>query len=88
NLSMLDHAIVRLNEIRSSMGALQNRLNSSINNMNIYRENLEGANSRIRDADMAAETSELVKTNILTTANVAVLGQANTTPQLAIKLLG
>jgi flagellin len=88
NLAMLDHAIVKLSENRAGLGALQNRLGSAINNMNIYRENLEAANSRIRDTDMAEETSELTKENILTQANVAVLGQANQNPQLALKLLG
>ena len=56
--------------------------------MNIYRENLEAANSRIRDTDMAEEASELTRTNILTQAGVSVLSQANQNPQLALKLLG
>lgn len=88
NLQQVDDAIVKLNENRSSLGALQNRLMSTINNMNIYRENLESANSRIRDTDMAEETSELTKQNILTQANIAVLGQANQNNQMALKLLG
>lgn len=88
NLSMLDNAITKLNENRSSLGALQNRLQSSINNMTIYRENLEGANARIRDTDMAEETSELTKANILSQAAISVLGQANQNPQMALKLLG
>jgi flagellin len=87
NLMMLDSAIVQLSENRSGLGALQNRLGSAINNLAIYRENLEAANSRIRDTDMAEETSELTKQNILTQANVSVLGQANSNPQLALKLL-
>ena len=88
NLAALDSAITRLNENRSNLGALQNRLQSSINNMTIYRENLEGANARIRDTDMAEETSELTKANILSQAAISVLGQANQNPQLALKLLG
>ena len=88
NLVLLDNAISKLSENRSGLGALQNRLSSAINNMNIYRENLEGANSRIRDTDMAEETSELTKQNILTQANISVLSQANQNPQLALKLLG
>jgi len=88
NLGMLDAAIVKLSENRAGLGALQNRLGSAINNLNIYRENIEAANSRIRDTDMAEETSELTKENILTQANIAVLGQANQNPQLALKLLG
>jgi flagellin len=88
NMEMLDAALMTLNSNRSSLGALQNRLTSSINNLNLYRENLEGANSRIRDTDMADETSELTKQNILTQSNVSVLSQANSNPQLALKLLG
>ena len=88
NMMMLDGAINHLNENRAGLGALQNRLGSTINNLNIYTENLEGANSRIRDTDMAEETSELTKNNILTQANVSVLAQANSNSQLALKLLG
>ncbi len=87
NLAALDAAIYRLNENRSELGAIQNRLSSTINNLNIYTENLSAANSRIRDTDMAEETSELTKHNILTQANVSVLGQANQNAQLALKLL-
>lgn len=88
NMASLDGAIQKLNENRAGLGALQNRIYSTINNLNIYRENLEQANSRIRDTDMATETSELVKQNILTQANISVLGQANSNPQAALKLLG
>jgi len=88
NLERLDFAITKLNENRSNLGALQNRLYSSINNMNIYRENLEGAYSRIRDTDMADETSELTKANILAQSGLSVLSQANQNPQMALKLLG
>lgn len=87
NLEALDSALQHVNENRATLGALQNRLYSTINNLAIYTENQEGANSRIRDTDMAAETSELTKQNILTQANVSVLGQANQNPQLALKLL-
>ncbi len=87
NLEKLDTAITKLNENRSEIGALQNRLYSTINNSNIYRENLEAANSRIRDTDMAETTAELTKDNILTTATISVLGQANQNPQQALKLL-
>jgi len=88
NLEMVDAAINKVNENRSELGALQNRLNSSINNGMIYKENLSGANSRIRDTDMAEETSELVKNNILTQSTITMLGQANTNPQQALKLIG
>jgi flagellin len=87
NLAMLDAAIEHLNGNRADLGALQNRMQSTIQNLGIYRENLETANSRIRDTDMAEESSELVKYNILTQANVAVLAQANQIPALALKLI-
>ena len=87
NLAKLDTAINTVNRNRSDLGALQNRLNSTINNLMIYTENLSAAKSRIRDTDMAAETSELVKSNILTQANIAVLGQANSNSQAALQLL-
>ena len=87
NLKQLDSAITKLAENRASLGALQNRLGSALNNLSIYRENLEAANSRIRDTDMAEETSELAKQNILSQANISVLGQANQNPQAVLKLL-
>jgi flagellin len=88
NLELLDAALNKVNENRASLGALQNRLGSTINNLAIYRENLEAANSRIRDTDMAEETTELTKNNILTQSTISVLGQANMNPQVALKLLG
>jgi len=88
NLAKLDDAITRVNENRSALGATQNRLQSTINSINIYKENLEAARSRIRDADMAVETSELTKNNILAQAGISVLSQANANPQQALKLLG
>jgi flagellin len=88
NLAKIDFAINKINENRSGLGALQNRMQSTINNLNIYRENLEAANSRIRDTDMAEETSQMTKYNILTQANIAMLGQANQTPMSALKLIG
>jgi flagellin len=88
NLKKLDDALTRLNENRSALGALQNRLQSTINNISTYKENLDAARSRIRDTDMAAETSELTKANILAQAGISVLAQANQNPQQAVKLLG
>jgi flagellin len=88
NLKMVDDALNRLMSNRADLGAMQNRLQSTINNINIYKENLEAARSRIRDTDMAAETSELTKQNILTQAGISVLAQANANPQQALKLLG
>jgi flagellin len=88
NLEKIDAAMTRLNGNRAGLGALQNRLASTINNLTIYRENLESANGRIRDTDMAEESSELTRASILTQAGVSVLAQANQTPQLALKLIG
>jgi flagellin len=88
NLDKIDNAITTLSGNRAEMGALQNRLQSSINNMQIYNENLSAGNSRIRDVDVASETAELTKNNILTQATTSVLGQANQNSMLALKLLG
>jgi len=88
NLEKIDGAIQKLSENRAEMGALQNRLQSSINNMQVYNENLSAGNSRIRDVDVASETAELTKNNILTQATTSVLSQANQNAMLAMKLLG
>src|SRR5215210_8197879 len=87
SLSSIDDALIRVNSIRADLGAMQNRLQSTINNLSISDENLSSANSRIRDTDLAEEVSELTKNNILMQAGVSVLGQANNTNQSALKLL-
>jgi flagellin len=87
-LSVLDEALLRVNSIRADLGAIQNRMQSTISNLSISDENLSAANSRIRDADMAEESSELTKQNILLQAGISVLGQANSSNQTALKLLG
>ncbi len=88
NLEKIDNAIKMLSENRSTVGALQNRLSSSISNLAIYEENLSAAKSRIYDVDIASETSELTKANILSQAGTAVLSQANNNSMSALKLLG
>lgn len=88
SLGKIDMGLKRVNEVRSTLGAMQNRLSSTVNNLSIYDENLSAANSRIRDVDVAEESSELVKQNILQQAGVSVLAQANTSQQQALKLLG
>jgi len=88
NLEKIDSAMLKLSGNRASLGALQNRLSSTINNLNIYSENLSAAQSRIRDTDVAEETSELTRANILSQSTISVLSQANQNPQLALKLLG
>jgi flagellin len=88
NLAKIDSAITMLSENRSEIGALQNRLGSSVQNLAIYEENLSAARSRIYDVDMAAESSEMTKNSILTQAGTSVLSQANSNANMALKLLG
>jgi flagellin len=87
NLAKIDAAIQNVNDNRAGLGALQNRLSSTVQNLSIASENLSAANSRIRDVDMASETSELTKQGILSQAGTAVLAQANSAQSLALKLL-
>lgn len=88
SLNRVDDALVSVNAIRANFGALQNRLTSTSQNLLVTEENYSAANSRIRDADIASETAELTRNNILMQAGVSVLGQANNVQQLALKLLG
>lgn len=88
SLNTIDNAMISVNSIRANFGAMQNRLQSTSSNLLIYDENMSAANSRIRDTDVAAETSEMIRNNILMQAGVSVLGQANQQNQLALKLLG
>lgn len=88
SLSSLDSALISVNAIRANFGAMQNRLQSTSNNLLVYDENMSAANSRIRDADVASESAEMVRNNILMQAGTSVLGQANQMNQLALKLLG
>ncbi len=87
SISRADSALISVNAIRANFGALQNRLQSTIANIAVFDENISAANSRIRDTDVAAESSELMRNNILMQAGVSVLGQANTMQQVALKLL-
>jgi flagellin len=86
-LTMLDSAISTVSTRRGNLGAVQNRLGSTIANLEIASENLSAANSRIKDADFAVETANLTKAQIILQAGVAVLSQANTIPQYALQLL-
>jgi flagellin len=88
SLNTVDSAMVSINSIRANFGAMQNRLQSTSSNLLTYDENMSAANSRIRDTDVAAETTEMIRNNILMQAGVSVLGQANQQNQLALKLLG
>jgi len=87
-MTVLDSALQKINNGRSKLGAMQNRLESTIRvNLN-YQENLAAANSRIRDVDVARETSEFTSAQILQQVGVSILAQANTTPNIALRLLG
>lgn len=88
NLEKIDSAINGVNGNRASLGALQNRLQSTISNLETRTENLAAANSRIRDTDVAAESAELAKANILSAASTSVLAQANQSGSSALKLIG
>lgn len=87
-LNIIDEAQVQANGFRASLGALQNRLISTTDNLGVSYENLMAANSRIRDTDIAASTAEMTRNNILLNASVGTMAQANQMPQLAMRLLG
>jgi len=87
SLAAIDKAIVQVNAIRADFGAIQNRLQSTINNQLISIENLSTANSRVRDVDVAEETAQLAKNNILAQAGTSVLAQANQATAMALQLL-
>lgn len=87
-LDTLDKAIAKVSEQRSQLGAVQNRLEHTINNLGATSENLTAAESRIRDVDMAKEMMEFTKNNILTQAAQSMLAQANQQPQGVLQLLG
>lgn len=87
SLSTIDQAIENVSSIRGDLGAIENRLSSSIKNLAISIENLSAANSRIKDVDIADETSALTKNSVLMQAGVSVLSQANSVPKMALQLL-
>ena len=86
-LSKIDKSITGINAIRADLGSIQNRLQSTVSNLMVADENLSAAKSRIRDVDVASETAELTRNNILQQAGIAVLSQANQQPAAALKLL-
>lgn len=87
-LSSLDTAQTNINGMRSNLGALQNRLLSTVNNLGVAEENLSAANSRIRDTDVAEASAELTRNNILLQASTSTLAQANQSNAAALKLIG
>ncbi|MBX7079738.1 MAG: flagellin FliC [Nannocystaceae bacterium] len=87
-ITALDVAIEGISTRRAAIGAMQNRLQVTMSNLDTYATNLSSANSRIVDVDVASETAELTKHNILLQASTAMLAQANQSPQAALQLLG
>ncbi len=87
SLDMLDKAQENVNGMRSNLGALQNRLLSTVNNLGVFEENMSAANSRIRDTDMANASAELTRNNIMLQASTSALAQANTSTQAALTLI-
>jgi flagellin len=87
SLEDIDAAIQKVNGFRSSLGALQNRLHSAVNNLGTHIENLAEAKSRIADTDIAEEASKLARQNVLQSAGIAVLAQANAAPNGITRLL-
>ena len=88
SLEAITQAIVSKDKIRAHLGAMQNRLENTITNLNTQAENLQAAESRISDVDVSAEMTQFVREQILTQSAVAMLSQANSLPQMAMKLIG
>ena len=86
-LSNIDSAISSVASARANIGSLQNRIDAAVANLEVASENITAAESRIRDADIAFETSQFVRNQILVSAGVSILAQANTLPQQALSLL-
>ncbi|MBQ3059184.1 MAG: flagellin [Desulfovibrio sp.] len=87
-LEGIGDAIVSKDKIRAHLGALQNRLENTISNLTVQSENLQAAESRISDVDVATEMTQFVRNQILTQSAVAMLSQANSMPQMAMQLIG
>jgi flagellin len=86
-IKRVDSALTTLVSLRSSLGAIQNRFESTIANLSATSENITAARSRIKDADFAMETAELTRNQILQQAGVAMVAQANALPQTVLSLL-
>lgn len=87
SIGRIDNAIMKVSEMRARFGATQNRLQSTINNLSVSVENMESANSRVRDTDVAEVSSRLAKDSILQQASASVLAQANANGAIALKLI-
>lgn len=87
-IAAIDAAIDNVSANRATLGSVQSRLQTTITNLQTARENMSAANSRIRDVDVASETADMTRNNILMQAGVSVLAQANQVPSMALSLLG
>ncbi|MCH1920594.1 hypothetical protein L9G15_14285 [Shewanella sp. A3A] len=87
-IAIIDAAIANIDDQRADLGALQNRMNFTINNLNNISTNVTDARSRIQDVDFAKETATMTKQQILSQTSSAMLAQANQIPQVALSLLG
>ncbi len=87
-LAMVDKAQSQVNGYRAGLGALQNRLQSTVDNLGVQHENISAANSRIRDTDIAAASADATRNQVLLSSNTSVLAQANALPNQALKLIG
>lgn len=86
-LAEIDKAQSQVNGYRANLGALQNRLTSTVDNLGVQHENISAANSRIRDTDIAAASADSTRNSVLLQANTSVLSQANATSNMALRLL-
>jgi len=86
-MGIIDRTLQNLGQQRGTIGANQSRIGVALNNLLSSRDNFKAAESRIRDADVASDSAQLIRTQILQQAGVAVLAQANTQPQIALALL-
>lgn len=86
-LTAIDEAIAKKDRVRAYYGAMQNRLENTVSNLTIQAENLQASESRISDADIAAEMTQFVRNQVLTQTATAMLGQANSYPRLLMSLL-
>jgi len=86
-LDKINNAIVSKDKIRANLGAMQNRLENTISNLQIQAENLQSSESRISDVDVATEMTEFVREQILTQSATAMLAQANSLPKIALQLI-
>ena len=87
-LAQIDNAQTSVNGYRAGLGAIQNRLQSTVDNLGVQHENISAANSRIRDTDIAAASAESTRNQVLLQANTSVLAQANAMPNSALRLIG